>query len=381
MQQTIPFIDLETQQARIKPQLDARLARVLAHGGYIMGPEIEELEAALVSFCDGMPGDLHAISCASGTDALVLALMALKVQPGDVVLVPTFTFAATAEVVPLLGAVPVFLDILPDSFNVDPQGVTAGVEAARQAGLRPVGIIAVDLFGQPADYDALHQAAAAHGMWLIADAAQSFGASLAGRKVGQLARITTTSFFPAKPLGCYGDGGAVFTDDAELASTMRSLRVHGQGTDKYDNVRIGLNARLDTLQAAVLLAKLQIFSDEILARQRVADRYGALLTGLATPPKLGPEATSTWAQYTLRSGAREQLRQQLAAAGIPSAIYYPRPLHQQTAYRGFPVVAGGCPVAEQAAGEVLSLPMHPYLDAATQERIVAALRPVRAAAS
>lgn len=377
MQPKVPFIDLEMQQKHIKPKLDERLAKVLAHGKYIMGPEVAELETALGKMCD-VP---HVVSCSNGTDALTLGLMALGVGPGDAVLVPTFTFAATAEVVPLLGAVPIFLDILPGSFNIDPSLVEAGVEVARKAGHRPVGIITVDLFGQPADYDALHQAAKDHDLWLMADAAQSLGASLHGKPVGSLARVTTTSFFPAKPLGCYGDGGAVMTEDADLAATMRSLRVHGQGTDKYDNVRIGLNARLDTLQAAVLLAKLEVFADEIKARQDAARRYDTLLGGMAVTPPLIPGATSAWAQYTIRSQDRDGLKQNLGAAGVPSVVYYTRPLHHQTAYRDFPVAKGGCPVADQASAEVLSLPMHPYLDTATQERIAAALRPPQAVAS
>ena len=280
----IRFIDLETQQARIRDRLDAAIARVLAHGQYIMGPEVAELEARLSAFC-GAP---HAVACASGTDALALALMALGVRPAEAILIPAFTFAATAEVVPLLGAVPVFVDVHADTFNLDPASLEAGIHAARRAGLRPVGVIAVDLFGQPADYDAIREVAEAHGLWVIADAAQSFGADWRGRKVGTLAKLTTTSFFPAKPLGCYGDGGAVFTDDRELAAVIRSLRVHGQGADKYDNVRIGMNARLDTIQVAILLTKLEIFADEILARQRAAARYDALLGDLvATPASIG----------------------------------------------------------------------------------------------
>ena len=368
MRSVMPFIDLETQQARIRDALDAALARVLAHGQYIMGPEVGQLEARLCAFCDAP----HAMTCASGTDALSLALVALDVRPGDAVLVPAFTFAATAEVVSLAGAVPVFVDVLGDTFNVDPASLERGIAAARREGLRPAGIIPVDLFGQPADYDAIHEVAEAHGLWVVADAAQSFGATWSGRKVGTLARLTTTSFFPAKPLGCYGDGGAVFTDDADLAAVIRSLRVHGQGEDKYDNVRIGMNARLDTLQAAILLAKLEIFADEIEARQRAAARYDALLADLTATPFLREEATSTWAQYTIRSTDRDGLRKRLTAAGIPTAVYYPRPLHRQTAYRDFPVAEGGCPVAERAATEVLSLPMHPYLNATTQERIAAA---------
>jgi dTDP-4-amino-4,6-dideoxygalactose transaminase len=368
MQPVIAFIDLAAQQARIRDRLDAALRRVLTHGRYIMGPEVAELEARLSGFC-GAP---HTVACASGTDALALALMALGVRRGDAVLIPSFTFAATAEVVPLLGAVPVFVDVHPESFNLEPGALGAGIAAARRAGLRPVGIIAVDLFGQPADYDAIHEVARAHDLWVIADAAQSFGASWRDRKVGTLARLTTTSFFPAKPLGCYGDGGAVFTDDPELAAVIRSLRVHGQGEDKYDNVRIGINGRLDTLQAAILLTKLDIFADEIRARQLAAERYHALLAGLVATPSLREEASSTWAQYTIRSPEREALRSRLAAAGVPTAVYYSRPLHLQTAYRDFPVAEGGCPIAERLATEVLSLPMHGYLDAATQERIAVA---------
>jgi dTDP-4-amino-4,6-dideoxygalactose transaminase len=375
MSNSIRFIDLETQQASIKLRLDEALARVLAHGQYIMGPEVAEFETRLAAFC----GARHAISCASGTDALALALMALGVRPGEAVLVPTFTFAASAEVIPWLGAVPVFLDVLPDTFNLDPSALEAGFAAARRVGLRPVGIVGVDLFGHPADYDAIHEVARAHGLWVIADAAQSFGASRHGRKVGTLARLTTTSFFPAKPLGCYGDGGAVFTDDPDLAMVMRSLRVHGQGEDKYDNVRIGINARLDTLQAAVLLAKLHIFADEIDARQQAAERYHALLAGTVATPSMRDEARSTWAQYTIRSSGRDALRARLAAAGIPTAIYYPRPLHRQSAYRDFPVADGGCPIAERVATEVLSLPMHPYLDIAAQEEIAGAIRETYAA--
>ena len=368
MPPVIPFIDLEAQQARIRERLDAAVGRVLAHGQYIMGPEVAELESRLSAFC----GAAQTIACASGTDALALALMALGVGRGDAVLVPTFTFAATAEVVPLLGAVPVFVDVDADSFNVDPAGLRAGIAAARRAGLRPAGMIAVDLFGQPADYDAIHEIARAHDLWVIADAAQSFGAGWRNRKVGTLARLTTTSFFPAKPLGCYGDGGAVFTDDPKLAAVIRSLRVHGQGEDKYDNVRIGINGRLDTLQAAILLTKLDIFADEIQARQRAAARYHELLAGLAVTPSLREGASSSWAQYTIRSPDREALRNRLATAGIPTAVYYARPLHRQTAYRAFPVAEGGCPIAERLATEVLSLPMHPYLDHATQEEVAAA---------
>jgi dTDP-4-amino-4,6-dideoxygalactose transaminase len=369
MTDAIPFVDLAAQQARIKPALDGAIARVLAHGQYIMGPEVAELEARLCAFT----GARHCISCANGTDALALALMTLEVRPGDAVLVPSFTFAATAEVVPWLGAVPVFVDVRADTFNLDPAGLEPGLGAARRHGLRPVGIIAVDLFGQPAEYDAIHAFAVAHGLWVLADAAQSLGARYKGHSVGTLAPVTTTSFFPAKPLGCYGDGGAVLTEDPGLAAVLRSLRVHGQGIDKYDNVRIGMNARLDTLQAAILLAKLEVFADEIAARQEVAARFSALIDSRVATPTLAPGATSVWAQYTIRAIDRDGYARRLAAVGVPTAIYYHKPLHRQPAYTCFPVAEGGCPVAERLSAEVLSLPMYPDLGATTQERIASAV--------
>lgn len=363
------FIDLQAQQERIRTRLDAAIARVLDHGRYIMGPEIAELESSLAESC----GARHVISCASGTDALVLALMARGVGPGDAVLVPSFTFASTAESVALLGATPVFVDVTADTFNLDVDHVSKTL-GAPPGGLRPVGILAVDLFGQPADYPVLADVAEAHGCWVIADAAQSFGAALLGVPVGRLAPLTTTSFFPAKPLGCYGDGGAVFVDSDEEAAVIRSLRVHGSGADKYDNARIGINGRLDTLQAAILLEKLAIFRDELIARQRVADRYSDHLADVVTVPTLRPGATSAWAQYTIRVRGREALVERLHQAGVPTAVYYPRPLHLQTAYRSFPVGGGGLPVSEQLAGDVLSLPMHPYLSESDQDRVVQAIR-------
>jgi len=374
----IPFVDLDAQRRRLGPRLEAAIARVLAHGRYIMGPEVAELEGQLAAFC----GARHAISCASGTDALALALMAKGIGPGDAVLVPAFTFVATAEPVAWLGAVPVFVDVLEDSFNLDPASLEQGVRAALALDLRPRAVIAVDLFGQPADYDAIAATCARHGLWLLADAAQSFGGSYRGRRVGTLAPITATSFFPAKPLGCYGDGGCVLTDDDDLAEAMRSLRVHGQGADKYDNVRIGVNGRLDTLQAAILLEKLRIFGDEIAARQAVAARYEEGLRGVARVPRVAAGATSVWAQYTLaiEQGARDAVAAALKADGVPSAVYYPRPLHRQTAYRRFPIAGNGLPVADRLSGQVLSLPMHPYLEPATQSFIVDALRRALAAA-
>jgi len=368
----IAFVDLEAQQRRIGDRLGRAVRRVMEHGKFILGPEVAELESRLAAFC----GARRCVTCANGTDALTLALMAKGVGPGQAVLVPAFTFAATAEVVAHLGAVPVFLDVLEDSFNLDPAGIAAGVAVARERGLRPVGIIPVDLFGQPADYGALLPLAADHELWVVADAAQSFGGEDRGRRVGTLGELAATSFFPAKPLGCYGDGGALFVDDDGLAEVLRSLRVHGQGSDKYDNVRIGLNSRLDTLQAAILLEKLSVFAEEIEARNRIAARYTRLLEDVAAVPRVRDGAVSVWAQYTLRlpGGRRDAVAVRLKAAGVPTAVYYPRPLNRQTAFRGFPVAGDLLPVAERLSDEVLSLPMHPYLDEPTQDRIVAAVR-------
>ena len=337
-----------------------------------MGPEVAQLESDLSAFC----GAKHALACSNGTDALALVLRARGLKAGDAVLCPSFTFAATAEVVAWFGATPVFVDILDDSFNMDPVSLEAGIARARRDGLEPVGVIAVDLFGQPADYDAIEPVCAAHGLWLLCDAAQSFGAAYKGRKVGTIGLATSTSFYPAKPLGCYGDGGAVFTDDEDLARVMRSIRVHGEGTDKYDNVRIGMNGRMDTIQAAILIEKLKIFADEIEKRDRVAARYEAALEDVVAVPRLIAGASSVWAQYTVRvpAAARDGLAEALKARGVPTAIHYPKPLHEQTAYRQYPLAGNGLPVSERAAREVLSLPMHPYLDEAAQDRIIDAVR-------
>jgi dTDP-4-amino-4,6-dideoxygalactose transaminase len=303
--------------------------------------------------------------------------MAKGAGPGQAVLVPSFTFAATAEVVAWVGATPVFVDVREDTFNIDAASFEAGIETARRLGLRPAGVIPVDLFGQPADYDGILAIAAARGMWVLCDAAQSFGATYKNRRIGTIGDLTTTSFFPAKPLGCYGDGGAVFLDDDAMMDVLKSLRVHGQGSDKYDNVRIGMNARLDTIQAAVLLEKLAIFADEIAARDRIAARYNALLGDVVIVPEVPDGSTSVWAQYTVRLPAgrdRDALAARLKSAGIPTAVYYPKPLHTQTAYRDYPRAGNGLPVSEQLSAEVLSLPMHPYLDDATQDRVVTTLR-------
>jgi dTDP-4-amino-4,6-dideoxygalactose transaminase len=369
----LPFIDLGAQRRRIAADIDAAVLKVVHHGQYILGPEVFELEAALADFC----GAKEVVSCGNGTDALAMVLMAKGVRPGQAVLCPSFTFAATAEVVAWLGATPIFVDVLADTFNMAPVSLEVGIGTARTLGLEPVGVITVDLFGQPADYDTLLPIADRHGLWTLCDAAQSFGASHKGTKVGVIGAATATSFFPAKPLGAYGDGGAIFTDDRDLARTLRSLRVHGQNVeDKYDNVRIGMNGRLDTIQAAVLIQKLKIFPEEIAARQRIATRYNAALHDVAIVPTVLGNCTSVWAQYTLRlgPGRRDELAARLRAQGIPTAIYYPRPLHQQTAYARFPVAGTGLPVSDRLAGEVISLPMHPYLDEATQDRIVGAVR-------
>ncbi len=366
----IPFIDLKSQQQRLRPRIDAAISRVLDHGRYVLGPEVGELEKQLADFC-GAP---FALSCASGTDALLLALMAKRVGHGDAVFMPSFTFVATAEVVALLHATPVFVDIDAGTYLMNIESLEAAIDESKKQGLKPKVIMPVDLFGQPPDYERIERVAKANGLFVIADAAQSFGAARGDRRVGTLAPLTAASFFPAKPLGCYGDGGAVFTDDGEMLEVMQSLRVHGQGKDKYDNVRIGINGRLDTIQAAILLEKLTVFEDEIAARQRVADRYNAALGDVAQTPVLEPEASCAWAQYTIRLSNRDQVSAKLKDQGIPTAIYYPIPLHRQVAYKKFPTTPGGLPVSDKLAQEVLSLPMHPYLNETDQARIVSAIK-------
>jgi UDP-2-acetamido-2-deoxy-ribo-hexuluronate aminotransferase len=368
----IPFIDVAAQRRRLGRSVDEAIARVLGHCQFILGPEVRALEVKLAEFC----GARHVVSCASGTDALVLVLMAQGIGPGDAVICPSFTFTATAEVVVLVGATPVFADVEQASFNLDPASLKLACAAAREAGLRPKAVIPVDLFGQPADYDRITPVAEAEGLFVLDDAAQAFGATYKNRRVGALAPATATSFFPAKPLGCYGDGGAVITEDEELAQVLRSLRVHGEGSGKYDCVRVGLNGRLDTIQAAVLMEKLRIFPEEILARERVARRYSAGLADVATIPRLASGSSSVWAQYTIRlaSGRRDGLAAALKAQGIPTAIHYPVPLHRQQPYQRFPIALGGAPVSERLAEEVISLPMHAYLDESTQDRIIEATR-------
>ncbi len=369
----VPFIDLAAQRRRLGKSIDDAVSRVLAHCQFINGPEVTQLEAALAAFS----GARHVVSCASGTDALLMVLMAKDVGRGDAVLCPSFTFCATGEAVALTGATPVFVDVDEATFNMDAASLKRGIAAARKLGLKPKAVIPVDLFGQSADHDAIAAVAAEEGLFVLDDAAQAFGASYKGRRLGTSGLATATSFFPAKPLGCFGDGGAIFTDDAELAATLRSIRVHGQGSDKYDNVRLGLTGRLDTMQAAILLEKLKIFEDEIAARNKVAERYAQGLGNVVTVPHLASGCTSVWAQYTIRlpKGCdRDGFAAALKSQGIPTAIYYPKSMHQQTAYRHFPVADGGLPASESLSGDVISLPMHAYLDEPTQDRIIKAVR-------
>jgi dTDP-4-amino-4,6-dideoxygalactose transaminase len=369
---TVPFIDIAAQRRRLGPAIDAAVGRVLTHCQFIMGPEVRAFEAELAAFC----GAKHVVTCASGTDALVLSLRALGVGPGDAVICPSFTFCATAEVAALVGATPVFVDVDATTFNIDVNGIAGAVETAKAAGLTPKAIIPVDLFGLPADHAAIAAAAQAANLFVVDDAAQGFGATYRNRRLGTFGHATATSFFPAKPLGCYGDGGAVMTDDAALADVMRSVRVHGQGSDKYDNVRIGLASRLDTIQAAVLSEKLKIFPEEIEARNVAARRYAEGLADVVMVPTVPEGFVSVWAQYTIRvdGGRRDALATALKAEGIPTAIYYPIPLHRQQAYKQFPIGKAGVAVSDRLAGEVISLPMHAYLDAGTQDRIMDAVR-------
>jgi UDP-2-acetamido-2-deoxy-ribo-hexuluronate aminotransferase len=369
----IPFIDIAAQRRRLGTSIDEAVSRVLAHCQFINGPEVTALEVALAAFS----GAKHVVSCASGTDALLMVLMAKNVGPGDAVLCPSFTFCATGEAVALTGATPVFVDVEESTFNMDIASLKRGIATARARGLKPVAAIPVDLFGQSADHGAVGAVAAAEGLFVLDDAAQGFGASFKGRKLGTFGLATATSFFPAKPLGCFGDGGAIFTDDDELVETLRSIRVHGQGSDKYDNVRLGLTGRLDTMQAAILLEKLKIFEDEIAARNQVADRYARGLGNVVMVPQLASGCTSVWAQYTIRlpkGTDRDAFAAALKAQGVPTAIYYTRSMHQQTAYRNYPVADGGLPVSERLSNDVISLPMHAYLDGVTQERIIKAVR-------
>jgi dTDP-4-amino-4,6-dideoxygalactose transaminase len=379
----LQFIDLETQQRRIRTQLEKGILGVLDHGQYIMGPEIKQLEKELARYC----GVHHAVSCASGTDALLLALMAHGIGPGDAVFTTPFTFIATAEVIQLLGATPIFVDIDPKTFNIDPNRLAAAMADVKKGrtsthplaqglkgSLAPKAVIAVDLFGLPADYPKINRIAGEFGAIVVEDAAQSFGAELDGKRACSLAAVGCTSFFPAKPLGCYGDGGMCFTDDAALSAVMDSVRVHGKGSDKYDNVRIGINGRMDTLQAAIVLSKFAIFPEEVELRQGVAERYDQLLGGAKgiAVPRVPDGYKSVWAQYSVLAdseGLRQRFQAALKEAGIPTAVYYPKPLHLQTAFVPLGYKEGDFPSSEDASHRIFSLPMHPYLKPEEQEKI------------
>jgi len=365
------FIDLSAQQKRIRERIETNIKKVLDHGRYINGPEIKELEEKLA----GYVGVKYAAGVSSGTDALLIVLKALGIGPGDAVLTSTFTFIATAEVIQLLGATPVFVDIDRCTFNMDVTGLENTITGVLKEGkLRPKAVIPVDLFGQPADYEEINKIADKHNLIVLEDAAQSFGASYKGRKACSLAAVGTTSFFPAKPLGCYGDGGMIFTDRRLLFETILSLRNHGQGRDKYDNVRVGFNGRLDTIQAAILLAKYEILDEEIAHRQEVAKRYNEGLKNIVEIPFIKGDAISAWAQYSVMHSMRDTIIQKINSDGIPTAVYYPKPLHLQGAFSTFGYQTGDFPVAERVSKEIFSLPMHPYLEVKDQERIVESVK-------
>ena len=368
----VPFLDLKAQQARIAIDLRRRLDAVLAHCQFILGPEVAELEAALAAFC----GAAHCVTVSSGTDALQIAMMAEGIGPGDAVFLPAFTYTATAEVPLVLGATPVFVDVDPRTFQIDPAQLRERVAVIRAGKrLRPRALIGVDLFGQPADWPALNEIAAQEGLMTIDDCAQSFGASLRGQRLGSAADATAVSFFPSKPLGAYGDGGALLTESADRAALYRSLRTHGEGTTRYEVLRTGMNGRMDTLQAAVLLSKLTVFEDELAARERIAQAYDARLGNAVTIPARVPDSTSAWAIYAILlpdGPARDRMQAGLKAAGVPSAIYYPRPLHLQPAYREAHDGAA-LPVSEDLATRIMALPIHPDLTDADVARICEAV--------
>jgi dTDP-4-amino-4,6-dideoxygalactose transaminase len=364
------FIDLGAQRARISDRIDAAVAKVIADGRYILGPEVAEFEKRLADYI----GVEHVVACANGTDALLIPLKAYDIGRGDAVFCPSFTFAATAEVVALTGAEPVFVDIDPDTYNLNIAQLEAAIKAVRAEGrLVPKAIIPVDLFGLSADYDSIMKIAALHHLKVIEDAAQSIGGRHGNKMCGAFGHVAGTSFYPAKPLGCYGDGGAMFTNDADLAEKLRSYAFHGKGAHQYDNIHVGINSRLDTIQAAILIEKLAILPDEMEARQRVAARYNAGLAPFVKVPEIPHGSRSAWAQYAIECADRDGLKAHLQENGIPSVIYYVKPLHQQVAYSGFPVAPGGLPVSESLPERILCLPMHPYLTDEDIERIIGAV--------
>jgi len=370
MSASIPFIDLQAQRRRLGASLTSAITSAVEGGQWIHGPQVRELEQQLAQYT----GVRHCVACANGTDALMIVLRAWGIGPGDAVFVPAFTFAASAEVVALVGATPVFVDVFEDTYNMAPPSLEAAITIVKQDGnLRPRVVMPVDLFGQASDYRILGPIVRRENLLMLVDTAQAFGATLDGRQTAAAGDAAATSFFPAKPLGCYGDGGAVFTNDSELDALLRSIRMHGQGLDKYENVRIGVNSRLDTIQAAILIEKLKIFSEEIEMRERVARRYSDVFraSNRVRPPHVIDGAQSTWAQYTVQVPDRDKLAVDLKAQGIPTAIYYPTPLSQQKGYAHFP--SAGTPISDRISKMVISLPMHPYLDEATQNRIIAAV--------
>lgn len=365
------FIDLGAQRARLGARLDQAIAAAVADGRYIHGPQVAEFERKLADYA----GVRHVVACANGTDALLLPLMAAGIGPGDAVFVPSFTFAATAEVVALRGAEPVFVDIDPDSYNLDLASLEAAIAAVKAEGrLAPKAIIPVDLFGLAADYRGIDAIAAREELLVIEDAAQAVGGKAGNRMCGAFGTVAATSFYPAKPLGCYGDGGAMFTNDGDLAERLRSFAFHGKGETQYDNIHVGLNSRLDTIQAAILLEKLAILEEEMEARDRVAARYAAGLEGTVKTPAIPRDHRSAWAQYAIETPGRDELKVELQRQGIPSVIYYVKPLHLQVAYERYPRAPEGLPVSESLPERILCLPMHPYLTEADQDRIVGAIR-------
>ncbi|RQD67811.1 MAG: DegT/DnrJ/EryC1/StrS family aminotransferase [Desulfonatronovibrio sp. MSAO_Bac4] len=387
----IPFIDLKSQYEIVKGQVQDNIDAVLKHGAYVMGPEIGELEKSLADYC----GQKHALACSSGTDALLLALLSLEIKPGDAVLTTPFTFFATAEAIAFMGAVPVFVDIDPETFNISPEGLERTIAALKENNssgiplpssgalsdlghkvpekLIPKAIISVDLFGLPCEYDLIEEIARKHDLKLIVDAAQSFGATYHGKSTCAIGHAACTSFFPAKPLGCYGDGGMCFTNDADTYSLMQSLRVHGQGRDRYENVRLGMNARMDTLQAAILLAKIKIFPRELEMRQKAAENYNSLLSsGNIVTPSIPDNMKSAWAQYSILaqdSEHRDAIFQKLKENNVPWAVYYILPLHLQKSFAYLGYSQGDFPQCEEISRKIFSLPMHPYLEAEAQGKI------------
>jgi dTDP-4-amino-4,6-dideoxygalactose transaminase len=370
MSSPIAFIDLQAQRRRLGAPLEKAVLEAVQGGQWILGPQVTRLEKELAEFA----GVKHAIACANGTDALMIVLRAWDIGPGDAVFVPAFTFAASAEVVALVGATPVFVDVLEDTYNMSPASLDEAIATVKREGkLTPRVVMPVDLFGQAADYRALEPVCGREGLKMLCDAAQGFGALLDGRRAGGIGDAASTSFFPAKPLGCYGDGGATFTNDDHLNDLLRSIRVHGQGSDKYENVRIGVNSRLDTIQAAILLEKLKVFPEEIAMREAVAQRYSNAFraSNRIVVPRVIEGAQSTWAQYTIQVPDRDKVQADLKAQGIPTAVYYPIPLSAQKGYKQYP--SAPTPVSDKICKTVISLPMHPDLDHTTQDRVIAAV--------